>query len=162
MAKGKKTPRDVTAAFRALYLQTNNSAECARRLKLPFTTAAKLAREADADPEFAEACRSLLARACRVADCAALEGLEIVLNALRRPPLEDSMGTPIDRRAELQRAIVATRDSLDRTAARREDREEKRREQQTGTDRPTRIEIVRFTRAPEQTPPSDEPPCKSE
>lgn len=162
MARGSKIPADKVVAFRQHYLRTNNAAEAARRCKMPLPTGRGLAQRADADPEFIEARRKFLAQGHEVASLALLESLEIVLGALRAGPLTDSYDSPIDRRAELARAVTGIFDSLDRTKARIEDREEKRREFATAADRPTRIEIVRYRPPvePATEPPAE--PCKSE
>lgn len=162
MPRGKRTPRDLESAFRGYYLRNNNAVESARLAKVPKGSAESLAKRANDDPKFRKARDELLARGHEKAHLAVLETLDIVLDALRAGPLTDSYDSPIDRRAELARAVTGIFDSLDRTKARIEDREEKRREFATAADRPTRIEIVRYRPPvePATEPPAE--PCKSE
>lgn len=122
MARGQKTGADKVAEFRGHYLVTRNAAAAARRCDIPERTGRKLAEEAESDASFAEACRKYLARGLDKASSACLETLDILMDGLRKGPLSDAMGSPIDRRAELARAVTSIRDSLDRTEARAEAR----------------------------------------
>ena len=60
--RGQDTPVAVVAEFRAHYLYSGNAAESARKVKLPESTGACLARVACADPEFIAARRALRAQ----------------------------------------------------------------------------------------------------
>lgn len=163
VARGKRTPRDVEALFREHYLRTGSAREAGRLAKLKRGTEEELAKRANADPKFRQAQDDLIAGGYRRAHLAVIGLVEFGTAALAAGPLEDSFGAPIDRRAELMRAVTSAFDSLDRVKARVEAREEKRREAESGdTERPTRIEIVRYTtesKPPERPEaPQPEPP----
>ncbi|HEY3498049.1 MAG TPA: hypothetical protein VGK73_25295 [Polyangiaceae bacterium] len=63
MAQGVPTEESVIAEFRARYLYSRNASKIGRELNINERTARKLAEEAEADAEFAEAIRTLRVRA---------------------------------------------------------------------------------------------------
>ena len=122
MARGQKTPADVVAEFRRHYLETGNVSESARRVGLSPKTGDGLAAAADDDPAFRKVREAYLAQEVEQLRAMVKRGAAILAAGLEQGPLLDAAGAPIDRRAEIQRAIVASYDALDRTRARHEAR----------------------------------------
>lgn len=164
MARGQKTPANVEALFKAAYLATGLARTSARIVGISEKTGQDLAVRAEADPEFRRLRATLLPTAVSLTLSRTLRASEIVGEALEAGPLLDGMGNPIDRIGEKAQAQAAIFKAIESAHSKHLEREAQNRAAAAGTDRPTRIEIVRFTRAPETAPetPPDEQPCKSE
>lgn len=85
--KGSRTPAEVEAKFRRLYLKLGNASEAARRLKLPESTGSVLARRALQDKKFVEARNHLYTHGLDEVEALMLDATRAVHRRILEKPL---------------------------------------------------------------------------
>lgn len=109
---GRAVPDDVKTIFAAEFLRTGSVMAACRKAEVPERTGYDMAKRLEEDPIFAEARKSLLARALERAATMVLAGAEIAYERGEREAVTDGNGNLVDNGAAYLRVVNDAHKSL--------------------------------------------------
>lgn len=110
--RGHKVSTELKARFREAYLRLGIVAEAAREVRLPPTTCRTFAEEAESDPAFVQARRSLLTRGLDRVETMVVSSAEIAYQRIAEGPKVDDNGSIVDPGPNYMRGLVEAHRSL--------------------------------------------------
>jgi hypothetical protein len=110
--RGGKVSVELQSRFRAAYLKHGYLSGAAREVKLPISTCAKFADQAEADPAFVQARKDLLTRGLDRVEAMLIRASEIAAERIESGPQVDAMGGIVDNGPQYFRGLSDAHRSL--------------------------------------------------